>query len=216
MAVTSANARLEAFCDGVFAIALTLLIIDVKLPAPASIASTRELWRALQHLAPSVFAFVLSFGIILITWVNHHAALKLVHSSSSSFIYANGFLLLTVVFVPFPTALLGEFLLTDHASPAVVLYDAVLAAQAIGWILLSGTALNNRLTASEAGASTLRTNHRNAYIAFALYSVLSITALWVPIAVAIITTVSWLFWLVLGVRMTGAETMGGAERVTAR
>jgi Endosomal/lysosomal potassium channel TMEM175 len=90
------NARLEAFCDGVFAIALTLLIIDIKLPSTEGIGSTSELWRALQHLAPSVFAFVLSFGIILITWVNHQGTLELVHKSSASFIYANGFLLLCI------------------------------------------------------------------------------------------------------------------------
>jgi uncharacterized membrane protein len=65
------NARLEALSDGVFAIALTLLILDVRLPEAAAITSTAALWRALQGLGPSVFAFVLSFGIILITWVNH-------------------------------------------------------------------------------------------------------------------------------------------------
>ena len=103
-----ANARLEAFCDGVFAIALTLLILEVKLPSTESIANTAELWRALRHLTPSVFAFVLSFCIILITWVNHHAVLKLVTGSSASFIYANGFLLLSVVAIPFTAGLLGS------------------------------------------------------------------------------------------------------------
>jgi uncharacterized membrane protein len=76
-----------------------------RLPSTERIGSTSELWHALQRLASAVFAFVLSFGVILITWVNHHATLKLVHDSSASFIYANGFLLLTVVFIPFPTAL---------------------------------------------------------------------------------------------------------------
>lgn len=101
------NSRLEAFSDGVFAIALTLLIIDVKLPSPENIHSTSDFWQALQNITPSVFAFVLSFGIILITWVNHHAVLKLVNKSSASFIYANGFMLLGVVIIPFPTSLLG-------------------------------------------------------------------------------------------------------------
>jgi len=91
----------------VFAIALPLLIIDVKLPLTESIRSTSDFWRALQHMAPAVFAFVLSFGIILITWVNHHATLELVNRSSASFIYANGFLLLTVVFIPFPNVVAG-------------------------------------------------------------------------------------------------------------
>jgi uncharacterized membrane protein len=60
---------------------MTLWILDVKLPSPESIASTPELWRAPGRLAPSAFAFVLSFGVILITWVNHHAYMKLVSAA---------------------------------------------------------------------------------------------------------------------------------------
>ena len=204
MTEAHANARLEALCDGVFAIAMTLLIIDVTVPAAASIASSSELWRALQDLAPTVFAFVLSFGVILITWVNHHATLKLVNATSASFIYANGFLLLTVVAIPFTAGLLGEFLLTDHAAPAVVLYDAVLAGLAIGWILLTGAALKNGLTTDERSASTMRESRRNGYFAFALYSPLAVTALWFPLAIAIVTTVSWIFWLARSIRMRHA------------
>ena len=199
-----ANARLEAFCDGVFAIALTLLILDVKLPSPASITSTAELWRALRHLAPSVFAFVLSFCIILITWVNHHAALKLVTRSSASFIYANGFLLLSVVAIPFTAGLLGSFLGTDRATPAVVLYNGVLGMTAIGWMLLSGAALRDRLTTDAAAAATVREARRRAYLAFGLYSLLAVTALWFPLSSAAVTTVTWLFWLVMSIRLKHA------------
>jgi uncharacterized membrane protein len=95
MAETDTNSRLEAFCDGVFAIALTLLVIDIRIPSSESISTTNDLWLALKHLAPSIFTFMLSFAVILITWVNHHAALRLVNRSSASFLYANGFLLLT-------------------------------------------------------------------------------------------------------------------------
>jgi uncharacterized membrane protein len=198
------NARLEALCDGVFAIAMTLLIIDVKLPSPESLAGTSEVWGALRHLAPSVFAFLLSFGIILITWVNHHATMRLVSGSSAPFIYANGFLLLTVVSIPFPTGLLGDFLGTEHAAPAVVLYNAVLAAVAIGWILVSGAALKDRLTTDARATATLRDGRRNGWLAFALYALLAIAAVWFPLAVAVVTTVSWIFWLVYGIRMKHA------------
>ena len=101
------TSRLEAFCDGVFAIALTLLIIDIKIPPTEKINTTADFWLALKHIIPSIFAFILSFIIILITWVNHHNSLKLVNKSSSAFIYANGFMLLTVVFIPFPSSLIG-------------------------------------------------------------------------------------------------------------
>jgi uncharacterized membrane protein len=198
------NARLEAFCDGVFAIALTLLIIDVKIPSATGIGSSGEFWRALQHLLPSVFAFLLSFGVILITWVNHHGALTLVDRTSASFIYANGFLLLTVVIIPFPASLLGEFLWSDHATPAVVLYDAALAFQAIGWILLTGAALRGHLVSDAESALKMRENRRNAYGAFMLYSMLAIAAFWLPGASALVTAVTWIFWLTLGIRMRHA------------
>src|SRR5688572_25275504 len=147
------NARLEAFCDGVFAIALTLLVIEIRLHAPETIQTSAQLWDALWHMAPQIFAFILSFIVIFITWVNHHATLRLVDKSSAAFIYANGFMLLTVAFIPFPTALLGEFILTDHAAPAVVLYNAVLVLQALSWVLLGESALRGGLTSSDDSAA---------------------------------------------------------------
>jgi uncharacterized membrane protein len=201
MAEPQSNARLEAFCDGVFAIAITLLVIDLRLESPNDIGSTRDFWLALQHLLPSVFAFLLSFVIVLITWVNHHAALTLVRGSSAAFNYANGLLLLTVAFIPFPTSLLGSFLWTDHAGPAVVLYNAVLAVQAMAWIAVTGTALAGGLVAEGAAAATLRQNRRHGYAALGFYSLLAVLAFWFPIVVAVITTMSWLFWLVFGFRM---------------
>src|SRR6185369_1202222 len=112
MADINPNSRLEAFCDGVFAIAITLLIIEIKIPSTPSINSNADLWSALKDITPSISAFLLSFGTILIVWVNHHAFFKLIHKSTPAFIYANGVLLLSVAFMPFPTALVGEYLLT--------------------------------------------------------------------------------------------------------
>jgi uncharacterized membrane protein len=185
----------------VFAIALTLLILDVRVPSPQSITSPDELWRALQRLTPTIFAFVLSFGIIFITWVNHHATMQQVSGSSTSFIYASGFLLLTVVSLPFSAGLLGEFLGTDQAAPAVILYNAVLAVQALSWIALTSTALNDRLTADATATATIRVSQRNGYFAAVFYALLATAAAWFPLAVAIITTLSWTFWLVLSIRM---------------
>src|SRR5258706_2658082 len=166
MTENSTNSRLEAFCDGVFAIALTLLIIDIKIPSTVEINNTADFWRALKNIAPSIFAFVLSFTIILITWVNHHNSLKLVNKSSPTFIYANGLLLLSVVFVPFPTSLMGEYLLTDHSAPAVILYNSTLALQAIGWISLSNASLKNKLTKNEKSKLIVRENGKFGYFAF--------------------------------------------------
>ena len=201
MAEKNPNTRLEAFCDGVFAIALTLLIIDIKIPSTASIHNTADLGSALKGIVPSVSAFFLSFFIILIMWVNHHNNFKLVDKSSTAFLYANGVVLLTVVFIPFPTSLVGEYILTDHAAPAVVLYNAVLAMQGLAWILFTGAALSKRLTKDERATIKMGINRKHAYLAFISYSLLAMCAVWFPLSVAIVTTLTLIFWLVFGIKM---------------
>ena len=147
---------------------------------------------------------MLSFAIILITWVNHHGAFRLVNKSSAAFIYANGFMLLTVVVMPFPTALVGAYLLTDHAAPAVIIYNAVTAVQAIGWILVAGAALRDRLTRDEKSASVMRNNRRNGYFALAVYSLLALVAFWFPLSIFIVTTMLWAYWLAFSLRTGSA------------
>ena len=192
------NARLETFCDGVFAIAMTLLIVDIKIPSTVEITNTVQFWTALNHMTPSIVAFLLSFTIIFITWVNHHATLRSVSRRSTTFTYANGFLLLTVVFVPFPTSLLGEHLFTDHSSPAVIFYDGTLALQAVAWIFLCTAALKNQLTKNESSKTLVLKDRMFAYFALALYSLCAIIAFWLPLLIGIITMISWIFWLVYG------------------
>ena len=199
----NSNLRLEAFCDAVFAIALTLLIIDIRIPSTESITTTAELWLALKHLTPSIFAFLLSFIVILITWVNHHTALKLVHKSSPHFFYANGLLLLTVVIVPFPTSLLGEFVLTDHAAPAVALYSAVFGLQAIAWYFIGRTALNpaNPLTKNGNATVAMRRIILKSYYALTLYTACATLAFWFPLTIAIIVALTWIAWLIISMNV---------------
>jgi len=201
MTETNPNSRLEAFCDGVFAIAITLLIIDIKLPSPETMTTTADLWLAIKHIGPSIYAFVLSFTIILITWVNHHGTMKLIRKTSAPFIFANGFLLLTVVFMPFPTALVGEYLLTDHSSPAVILYVGTMGLQAIGWILLTGAALGNQLGKDDKSIATIREQRNYGYFGFLIYSLYAVIAFWYPLAIAVLTTLTWIFWLILAIKI---------------
>jgi uncharacterized membrane protein len=196
-----ANARLEAFCDGVFAIALTLLILEIRPPAGAHLQTSEDLWRALAALLPSVFAFVLSFVAILITWVNHHLALKGLDKSSTPFVYANGLLLLGVVLMPFSTALLGQNLLTAHAAPAVVIYCANGAFTAVAWALIGWTALRPKpLTKNERATARIRNNAKNSIFGIVVYTALAIAAAWLPLTIAIVMTALWTYWLIYGLR----------------
>ena len=206
MAEDNPNSRLEAFCDGVFAIALTLLIIDIKIPSSIEISNTADFWLALKHISPSIIAFVLSFIIILITWVNHHHALKHVNKSCTPFIFANGLLLLTVVFLPFPTALMGEYITQDHASPAVILYNCTLVLQSVGWILICSAILKFDLCKNAKATLLIRNNRKYGYYAFLLYTLCAIAASWFPLSIAIFTTLTWVFWLILGINIEPEET----------
>lgn len=202
MANENVNTRLEAFCDGVFAIALTLLIIEIRIPPSVTINNTAEFWLALEHIAPLIFAFLLSFFVIFITWVNHHATLKLVNKTSYPFIYANGLFMLSVVIFPFPTSLLGEYLLTDHSSPAVILYCAACGFQAIGWNLLTRTAIVPvQLTRNEIAAKKIRENHKYSYFAFAIYTICAVAAIWYPLIIAVVISLIWIIWLIVGINV---------------
>jgi uncharacterized membrane protein len=182
-----------------------LLVIDIRIPETAVVDSTAGLWRALQHIAPSIYAFLLSFSVILITWVNHHNHLKLISRSNAAFLYANGFLLLTVAFIPFPTSLLGEYLFSGHAAPAVILYEVVLTLQAVGWILISHAAVRYRLARSEKAAAEIQKNGQFGYFAFTLYGLCALAAAWFPVSVALFTTATWIFWLIFGIRIKHEE-----------
>jgi uncharacterized membrane protein len=193
------TARLEAFSDGVFAIALTLLVIEIKVPHLAHEASVSELWLSLKHLSPSFFAFLLSFVIILISWVNHHSILRLITKSSYPFIYANGFLLLTIVFMPFPTAFLAEYGLTDLASPAVALYSFMNLMQAIAWTVMMRSALYpHSLAKNSSAAQILRETCKKSFYAIFVYATCTVIAFWFPFAIAIVITLIWIVWLVVG------------------
>lgn len=97
--------RLEAFSDGVFAIVITLLILDIRLPE-VDYAHLRE---ALKEIAPKILSYVMSFIVIGLYWVSHHNSFQLVKKTNRAFLWMNVFLLLVVSFIPFPASLMGRY-----------------------------------------------------------------------------------------------------------
>ncbi len=113
------KARIEALADGVFAIAMTLLILDIKVPVLAPGEGGDDLFRKLLALWPKLVAFVVSFLIIGVYWVGHHAQLHFVRRSDRTFLWMNLFFLLVISAMPFSTALLGEH---HHQPLALAVY----------------------------------------------------------------------------------------------
>ncbi|MEY2878679.1 MAG: hypothetical protein RLZZ15_1059 [Verrucomicrobiota bacterium] len=120
------STRLEAFSDGVIAIIITIMVLELKVPRAASLAALRDMW-------PLFFSYALSFLTVAIYWVNHHHLIHLVKRVNPGVMWANMNLLFWLSLVPFTTAYLGE----HHASRlAVAAYGAVATACAISYYVL--------------------------------------------------------------------------------
>jgi uncharacterized membrane protein len=125
---TRDKARIEAFSDGVFAIAITLLILELKVPLfgagdgePTNATLRARLMEDWHHY----LAFGLSFGSILVMWVNHHRIFSVVTKDDDAFMYWNGLLLLFITIVPFPTALIAEYMDKPAAKTAAAVYSGM-------------------------------------------------------------------------------------------
>lgn len=125
------TARVEAFSDGVFAIAITLLVLELKVPE----AEEGGLGRALLEQWPMYLAFLTSFATIGIMWLNHHRLFLMIARSTHSLIMLNLLLLLGVTVVPFPTALIARNL----DKP---LNERIVALVYNGWFVLIAIAFN--------------------------------------------------------------------------
>src|SRR5215472_10981305 len=118
--------RIEAFSDGVMAILITIMVLELKAPHDPTPASLARMW-------PTFFAYVLSFVIIAIYWVNHHYLIHLVSRVDAVILWANTNLLFWISLIPWVTVYLGD----NHALPfPVALYAAVSTAGALSFFLL--------------------------------------------------------------------------------
>jgi len=198
MTANKSLARLEMFSDGVFAIAITLLVLEIKVPPIESIHSVNDLVNALVHLWPSYFAFFYSFGGILIQWIIHHNTFNHMDKTSRPFLYANGFLLFTIVFFPFPTALLAEYINTEYAMPAIVFYGIVSVINSLAWFLFIRSInkpkrlLNDAFSPEE--YNKLKTSNRFALV---IYASTALLAIWFPYTALIISVALWVLWVYL-------------------
>jgi uncharacterized membrane protein len=100
--------RLETICDGIFAIVMTLLILDVRLPANIEIHSNADLINALLTIKPKIISFAASFFVIGGFLVGHHFIFSLISKSNGLFLWINILYLLTISFLPFPTSIYAE------------------------------------------------------------------------------------------------------------
>ena len=193
--MTEAPGRVEAFSDGVFAIAITLLILEIRVPHVE-----HGLWAGLLALWPSYVAFLLSFVVILIEWVNHHELLRNVQGVSYPYLFANGLLLLTVTFVPFPTAVLAAYLGTSEAKTAVAFYCGAFVVNSLAWNVLFETLVRNRQLRPGVSPQTIAKLRRAYLYGSLVYLTSTLVALVQPVIGLLINVSLWILWIRLGYR----------------
>jgi uncharacterized membrane protein len=130
--------RITAFSDGVYAIAITLLVLDLRLPDLPAAATAGELTAALFGLWPKLFAYGLSFVVIGFLWITHHRLFAFIRRYDSTLLWLNLLVLLFVALLPFPTVVMGAY---GSLAPAVILYASTFVlislSQTLLWVYAS-------------------------------------------------------------------------------
>lgn len=161
--------RLEAFSDGVIAIDITLLVFNLQLP---QVAPAESLLAALAAQWPEFAAFFVSFVVIGVMWVNHHNLFRIITRTDHILLLLNVLLLLGITFVPFPTRLMANYLLTDQSREAAMLYTGTFLAIAFFFQLLwRYAARSNHLTQMPLTPQLVHQINRNYNIGFVFYTV---------------------------------------------
>lgn len=135
------TSRVEAFTDGVLAVAITLLVLDLKVPRVVH----ASLWHTLVEQWPSYAAYVTSFLAIGIMWINHHSVFRQIARVDRRLMFVNLLLLLLIAAVPFSTSLVSDYLLHAgfNGKVAMAVYSALFCAVGLTFAMLWGYALTH-------------------------------------------------------------------------
>lgn len=201
--------RVEAFSDGVMAIAITLLVLDLKVPSEAETREAGSLIAAMAQHWPSYLAYLAAFLTIGIIWLNHRAFVDKIRRFDNRLHWLNLALLLGVATLPFPTALLAAYLADGGApaSTAAVIYGLLSVATALPWLLMWRHILRHpQLLEPPYGPDHARAELRRASIGPVIY------ILAVPLAI-VLPLAALLFYLSVGAVYAftnqGVQALGG-------
>jgi uncharacterized membrane protein len=190
------TARLETFADGVMAIAITLLILEVSVPG----VEGARFGHALVHQWPSYAGYVVSFLTIGVIWVNHHHMFKLIERTNHAFLMMNVVFLMTIAFLPWPTALVASSIRDPGARrPATLAYGLTLVALAVMfnvvWRYASG---RGRLLAPSVSPKLIAQSRRGYAVGPVVYSVATLLAFASPFISLSIFAALAVYWLLPG------------------
>lgn len=174
--------RTEAFSDGVFAVAITLLVLNIKIPgldlSPSNLPDDHQLWILLRNEWPMLAAYATSFATIGVMWLNHHRLYRHIKRTDTGLLLLNLLLLLVIVFIPVPTALVAEYLVRPGQHAAALLYSGTMVILAVCFNLLWRYAsYHDRLLGKNADARAVKAISRQYWFGPLPYLVAFILAL---------------------------------------
>lgn len=179
---TEETSRVEAFSDGVFAIAITLLVLDLKVPRGLDAAHLRQ---ALLEQWAAYLSFAASFAVIGIMWVNHHRMFQLIRRATHGILLFNGLLLFMISATPFTTALASEYLGKDGQRLASVVYCGwfVLTAMVwnVMWRYVASPARGPGILTDSPQSDVIRGVTRSYLIGPVSYGAATLVAIWAPV-----------------------------------
>ena len=176
--------RLEAFSDGVIAVIITIMVLELKPPHGEALSD-------LAPLLPVFSAYVLSFMFVGIYWVNHHHFFQIIKHVSGGMLWANNHLLFWLSLIPFTTAWMGE----SHLAPLpVALYALNLLACAVAYTIMSVVAV--RVSGPDSEIAKALGKDKKGKISLAIYALALAVAFYAPIAACILFGLVSLIWLV--------------------
>jgi uncharacterized membrane protein len=178
--------RTEAFSDGVFAIAITLLVLEVRVPTPEQVDRYGGLLQALLHGWASYLSYLATFLTVGVIWLNHHAGFLRIARIDRTVQWWNLMLLLAVSFTPFPNALLTEYLpaglFSEPARTAAAVYALVFALSTVPWVFLWGhLAARPELLAPGVDAHYARRRRTRSIFGVGVYAVCVAVAVVAPV-----------------------------------
>ncbi len=193
--------RLEAFSDGVFAVAITLLVLTIKIPgvdfSTSTLPDDARLWTILLNELPMLAAYITSFATIGVMWINHHRLYTHIKRTNTILLLLNLLLLLFIVFVPIPTALVAEYLPHRDQHVAALLYTGTYVILAVCFNLLWRYAsYHNRLLAKNADTRAVRAISRQYWFGPLVYFLAFILALFSTLASFILCFVLAFFFAI--------------------
>jgi uncharacterized membrane protein len=192
------TARLEAFSDGIFGVAITLLAIEIGIKEYNG-ATNINLWQKIIENWPEYFTYFNSFATVLLIWMGHHKIFDRIWKANHWIILLNGLVLLFVVLFPFPTRTVGAFIGTDAVNTAVSFYAGFTGLIVVAMFLLTLCIVKNKkyMLNPDKNLPWFSNMMKGQIIAISVYAFAAIIAFYSPFVALVLTFCMWVFWAII-------------------